>query len=88
MRFFHSTNARPYFLKFFGGPFFGLYFSFGINYRHLQSTLIGAVTQLELDVVFQKEISYQAEDLLKLHQKQVGKNSPIEHPKPDMVTTH
>jgi hypothetical protein len=50
--------------------------------------LKGAVAQLALDVVFQKEISYQADDLLKLHQKQVAKPSPIEYPKPYTVTTH
>jgi cardiolipin synthase len=56
-----------------------LYFSFGINYRHQQSTSKGALAQLTLDAAYQKEISNQTGDLLEMHQKEVAHFAPIVH---------
>ena len=56
-----------------------LYFSFGINYRHQQSTSKGALAQLTLDAAYQKEISNQTGDVLEMHQKEVAHFAPIVH---------
>jgi len=56
-----------------------LYFSFGINYRHQQSTSKGALAQLKLDAAYHKEISNQTGDLLEMHQKEVAHFAPIVH---------
>jgi len=80
-----DTESTPktlaYMLVIFIFPIVGiiLYFSFGINYRHRQSSSKGATAQLALDVSFQKEINNETEDLAETGKDDIAHFLPMVH---------
>jgi cardiolipin synthase len=80
-----DTDSTPktlaYLLLIFIFPLIGIliYFSFGINYRHLQSNSKGATAQLELDKAFQKEIIDETEALIETQHNEIAHFLPMVH---------
>ncbi len=80
-----DTDSTPktlaYLLLIFVFPVVGMliYFSFGINYRHQQTSSKGAQSQHILDEVFQNEIKNETEELLQTHQEEIAHLSAMVH---------
>jgi cardiolipin synthase len=78
-----DTESTPktlaYLLLIFLFPGVGIliYFSFGINYRHRQTSSKGVKAQHELDESYQKEIKDETESLVEIHQDEIAHFSPM-----------
>ena len=76
-----TPKTLAYLLLIYLIPVIGIfiYYSFGINYRHRQSSSKGAQVQLEIDVPFQQEISNETEKLLGTYQDEIDNFTPMVH---------
>jgi cardiolipin synthase len=74
-----SPKTLAYLLLVFLLPGAGIlvYFSFGINYRHHQSSSMGADAQSELDASFHKEIKDETVKLSESYQEEIAHFSPM-----------